>query len=490
MIKQKNILISKVSPLFLLVLFFILIIVHSSNLHAQTANKPRLPNSLYLRAPDTIPGTLPQMRDPSYWIAKMKDPDKVVLTLTEIEARNKAYFLRMNNFSKLDSNLSTQISQALMSRPGVLASIPDLNSKTPTEISAMTADMIGKEIKMLTKRHYGNILGNEYSAQEVKALEDEMAFKKIGNPIKVRSGITVEDCRLRIIPALRYEYVGYSNLAGWDMWNFDIVPIGSKVQILHVSKTGGFLFVLTEKGLGWINSEKIAFCSNDEIDKFRNTKDFVICTGDRIPYYSDSNCTYVSGWFRMGDRLPFRNNNSRLIEVPTRRIDGNLLIQDAWLTPDSDVSKGYLPYTRKNVVIESFKLLDNIYDWTGGWYGRDHATQLRDIFSVFGFKLPSMGGLLSAYSASSIFIYPKEGPEAQYKAILSKEPFITFLICSSGHSQLLLGDSNNVPIVFDTHGYRYNDKDGSELLIRRANVGTITFPDYFLKQTMTFVELK
>jgi hypothetical protein len=277
---------------------------------------------------------------------------------------------------------------------------------------------------------------------------------------------------------------------GWDMWNLDIVPIGSPVQILHTSKTGGFLFVLSEKGYGWINSEEVAFSSKVEIDNFNNARDFIICTGDKVPYYSDSNCTYVSGWFRMGDRLPVKDNNLRLIQVPTRQMNGKFLVQDAWLKPDADIHKGYLPFSRKNVVVEAFKFLDNIYDWTGGWYGRDHATALRDIFTVFGFKFPSMGGLLSAYSNKSRFVYPKEGKDGQYKAILSNEPFLTLQVCSSGHSQLYLGNYNGVPIVFDTHGYRYTDKNGNELVIRRCNVGTVSLPDYFLKQNVTFVELK
>jgi hypothetical protein len=480
--------ISDLRSLIMLGLLF-LVMVGQSNMYAQAPNRPRSPTGLYLRAPDTIPGTLPEMRDPLFWIARMKNPDAVVLTLPQIEARNKDYQQRMKNLAGLDTNLRKQITRELESRPGLMTSIPDLSSMNQAEITAMVSEMIGREIQFLTRRRMGNILGIQYSDQEVKAIVDELEFKS-GTNINVRTGITVSDSRLRIIPSMKYEYVGYTGLAAWDMWNFDIVPIGSLVHILHVSKSGRFLFVFTEKGMGWIDSEEAALCSKSEYDKFMNTKNFVVCTGDRVPYYSDANCTYVSGWFRMGDRLPIKDNNTRLLQVPTRQMNGNFLIQDAWLKPDADVSKGFLPYTRRNVVNQTFKLQDNIYDWTGGWYGRDHATMLRDIFSVFGFKLPAMGGLLSAYNAKSIFIYPGEGMEVQNKAILATDPFLTILICSSGHSNLYLGNHNGMPIVFDTHGYRYNDKDGNELLIRRANVGTILFPDYFVKQAFTFVDMK
>jgi hypothetical protein len=488
--KQKIILVSVKRMLPLLMLFILMI---SSKLYAQDTNKVALrqrPSSLYLRAPEVIPGTLPEMREPSYWIAKMRNPDKVVMTLEEIRARNKDYVQRMNNFNQLDSNLQKQINHELSSRPGLLAFIPDIDSKTPDELSALTRNMVDKEIKFLRRGYFGNILSIQYSDQELKAIEDELAFDKIVNQKKIQSGITIQDSRLRIIPGLRPEYIGNTGKTGWDMWNFDIVPIGSLVRVLHISKSGGFLFVLTKKGYGWVNSEEVAIGPKDKINNFYKAKDFVVCTGDRVPFYSNPNCTYVSGYFRMGDHLPVVRTNTRMIQVPTRQLNGELLIQNAWLKPDADIHKGYIPYTRKNVVIQAFKLLDNIYDWTGGWYGRDHATQIRDIFSVFGFKFPSMGGLLTAYSDSKRVLYPKDGIEAQKKVILDNEPFLTLQICSSGHSQIYLGNYNGVPIVFDTHGYGYTDKKGNELVIRRCNIGTIAFPDYFLKQEIRFVELK
>ena len=47
------------------------LILHGMVLHAD----------LYNRAPDTLPGTLPEMREPSYWIAHMADPDGIIIDL-------------------------------------------------------------------------------------------------------------------------------------------------------------------------------------------------------------------------------------------------------------------------------------------------------------------------------------------------------------------------------------------------------------------------
>ncbi len=471
--------------------FFLLIsLTNQADLYGQSTSKPRPPNSLYLRAPDTIPGTLPEMRQPSFWIARMKDPDRIVMTLAEIEKKNKDFSMRMDNLMLLDSNLRKQITREMEGRPGIMPSATDLISKSPAELSVITRNMIDKEVKFLKRRVYGNILGIEYSAQEISAMEDEMAFPSISNQVKIQPAITVKNCLLRIIPAIRPEYVGNNTLSRWDMWNYDVVPVGSPVQILHISKTGGFLFVLSEKGYGWIRSEEAALSSAEIIAKYCNSGDFIVCTGETVPYYTDSNCTMASGWLRMGDRLPSKSNNKRVIQVPSRQLNGNLLIQDAWLKTDADVSKGYLPYTTKNVVIQTFKLLDLLYDWTGGWFGRDHATSMRDIFSCFGFKLPANGVMQTAFYPNPETVSPKAGKDGQYKAIKANDPFVTIQICSSGHGQLYLGEYKGEPIVFDTHGYAYKDKNGDELVIRRSNIGNLTYPDYFLKQDITFVEMK
>ncbi len=141
-------------------------------------------------------------------------------------------------------------------------------------------------------------------------------------------------------------------------------------------------------------------------------------------------------------------------------------------------------------MVKAFKFLDNVYDWTGAWMGRNHATALRDIFACFGFRLPSCGELISIYNDHTKWLSSKKSREEQYAAALANEPFLTLQICSSGHSNLFLGDYAGTPINYDTHGYNYTDSSGRSVDIRRVCVEPILIPDYFLKQDVTFVELK
>ena len=478
-----------------IMLLLLFVFLMGGNLKAQNAppqgggNQAARPPQT-LRAPDVIPGTLPEMRETSYWIARMSNPDEVILTTQQIQNRNRTFVQRLENYSQLDSLIQRQINADLTSRPGLLTSIPDVTNKSHAEISAMVTGWIDGQITFLTRRRGStNILGIPYADWEIANMSAEMASAKDPGRVGVQPAITVKSSLLRIVPSLRPEYTSASG--AWDMWIYDVLPIATSVKILSRSVTGAYLFILTEKGYGWVNSEDVALGSAEEINNFCNARDFILCTGERVPFYSDPGCTYVSGWFRMGDRLGVSGNSNREVIVPIRLIDGKLSLQRAWLREDADVHRGYLPYTRRNIVLQSFKLLDFIYDWSGGWYGRDHAKTQRDIFATFGFNFPSMGGLHLAYQPIEKITYVREGKEMQMKAISAADPFTTIMICGGGHSLIYLGNYNDMPIMLDTHGYQYTDENGNNNVMRRLTVQTVNFPDYFLtRDPIWFIELK
>lgn len=482
--------------LFWLFGFMSFILMTSNNLCAQNKeganHQTKRQSDLYLRAPEVIPGTLPEMRKPSYWVSKMKEPDEVVLTYEEIEARNTAFHKRMANRSnELDSVLNNRINKQLKSRPGLLAHIPDIDSMTSSELEDFTKEIVQNTASYIRSREFGNIMAITYSEEELTTIENEISYEGKRSKLTPQKAIVTTQSRLHIIPPVKPEYIGMftNGRARWNLWNLDTLPMGTMVTILYTSKSGAFSFVLSERGYGWVASEELGINDAPERKLFIDGNKFVVCTGDRVPFYTDANCSMVSGWMFMGDRLPLVGSNPRVISIPFRNTNGKLTIQEAWLKPDADVQIGYLPFTRRNVAEQAFKLLDNIYDWTGSWYGRNHATNIRDIYRCFGFQFPANGTLLAAYSERYLSVKPNEGRDAQFKAILSNEPFLTIQICENSHSQLFIGDYNGMPIGFDAHGYSYKDKEGNDLEIKRLVVGTIEMPNYFLEQEITFVPL-
>jgi hypothetical protein len=320
-----------------------------------------------------------------------------------------------------------------------------------------------------------------------------MAVDLIGGAVTPRDAVTVCDARLRIVPSMTPEQVGLmeNGKARWDVWNVNLVRIGSPVSVLHSSRSGGYVFVLSPEGYGWIRSEEVAFAPKAEIQKFTRPADFLVCTGDRVSFCSDQNCRFASGWLRMGDTLPLVSKaNPRLVSVPVRKSNGALALEQAWLAKDADVSVGWKPYTRRNVIAIAFKLMGNPYDWSMGWYGRNHETSVRDIFHCFGFELPFNAELFTFYSDNNKrVVRPAEGKAEQFKAMLATEPFLTVYTCGGGHCSLFIGEYNGEPLALDTNGYGY-DKDGVRYEIRRWTVTDTSQPEYLLKTNFTFCELK
>ncbi len=344
----------------------------------------------------------------------------------------------------------------------------------------------------MRSREWGNAFAVKYAGWEIDAIEEEMALERVENSIKIRHGIAVRTSRLRNVPSFYPQQVG-TGVTGshrWDRWGIGIVKIGKPVTVLHASKTGEYLMVLCEIGYGWVRSENIAFGDKRKIDKFVNSLSFVMCTGDRVRFYTDRNCTYASGWFMMSDRFPLASRMTpRLIQVPIRKINGDFTVGVAWLAPDADVHVGFMPYTRRNIVKTAFKLLDNPYDFTGALLGRQHETTYRDIFACFGFELPYTDPRFTFYGDDETVLHPETGKEEQYRVILEHEPFVTLQSCGR-HGQLLLGEYNGEPIVFDQHGYGYEDENGTRLEVMRCSIGTLMLPEYFLKMNITFLEVK
>ncbi len=51
---------------------------------------------LYNRAPDVLPGTIPEMRDPAFWTAGMEKPDEIILSPEAIHRMNAEYQKKIN----------------------------------------------------------------------------------------------------------------------------------------------------------------------------------------------------------------------------------------------------------------------------------------------------------------------------------------------------------------------------------------------------------
>ena len=152
----------------------------------------------------------------------------------------------MKDLAALENELGPDIEKQMQSWTGLLATAPNLVSLSRSELVSSVQEMVQAQVKQMRKGAYGNVLGIQLADWELDAFEKEMAFDRIADLKGIRHGITVQSCRIRVVPTLRPEHVaiGDNGRARWDMFNLDVIPIASKVQVLHTSASGAYLLVL------------------------------------------------------------------------------------------------------------------------------------------------------------------------------------------------------------------------------------------------------
>ncbi|MFC1485738.1 hypothetical protein ACFL55_01770, partial [Candidatus Latescibacterota bacterium] len=134
---------------------------------------------LYNRAPDTLPGLLPEMNEPAYWIARMENHDQVILTVEQIMRKNEAYLERMKSpdrFKGVDPDRLPN-NNDLNRWPGRFIVLPDVDGMSAAELAAFIRREIGNDVKYMrggygqeilglkgsTGQQFANILGIEYA---------------------------------------------------------------------------------------------------------------------------------------------------------------------------------------------------------------------------------------------------------------------------------------------------------------------------------------
>jgi len=451
-------------------------------------------DELYNRAPTPLPWITEEMNTTEFWVARMENPDAIILSVENILTMNAKWLERLSQDEPFANELEDRKPVIRNWWPGFTLRQMDLSRFNQAALSDTVKSRINEQAEHMYKKPWGNALAVRYSMEDLKEFDDELAYSTIPDRISVKHGITVKPSRLRSVPSFAPMYPGIvqSTKARWDQWTTTSLNIGSPVQILHASLSGEFIFVLSNAGyFGWLRTENVAFASKTVVDEFVSESNFVMATMDRVQYYADPSCKYSSGWLGLGAKLPLASDSDPImVKIPVRTTDGSLVVDTAWMKRDENCHIGYVPYTRRNIIEIAFKQLNDPYDWTGGWFGRQHERAYSDLFACFGFDLPKHERLYTFFNDNNTKLVVKGSEEAEYlKAISENEPFVTLQSCG-GHCQLFIGNVNDKQITFDQHGYGYEDENEEWWEVRRTNIGDMRMPKYFMKSTVKFLELR
>lgn len=253
---------------------------------------------------------------------------------------------------------------------------------------------------------------------------------------------------------------------------------GDAVAILHASKDGQWILVQTYNYLAWMPKADVAIGNKAEISAFKNDDDFIVVTGSKIftnhvPNHIPNSAALSNIQLDMGIRLPLAKRSeysnalygqnpfaNYIVKLPTRNAEGKLALKLVPIPRGQDVRVGYLPFTKQNLVTQSFKFLGERYGWGHDYNGRDCTGFIGEIYKSFGLLMPRNSGQQAKGDYGRNHFFAKETTKAEkLKAIENLQ--VGDLIYIPGHVMMYLGQDNSKPyVIHDVKGLSYIDESG------------------------------
>jgi hypothetical protein len=370
---------------------------------------------------NNIPNVSQEMLSANFWINKMSEPEKLIMTQGEIAAFNK------------------DIIQKLPETVYDLANYP----------SSLTKEQL---TKLVTKRPFPEedrfLNENKVDSAYYEKLEKQMNLPGIKENNKVYYALTVKRTDIRTFPT---RDVSLSEPGDWEFDMFQETAVGAAepVLVLHRSLDKQWCFVQIYNYCGWVPANDLVVAKSQATWlEYVNADKFLVVNGNRLrlgfnmyfPELSELELT-------MGTKLPLTDEipktvdnqsvaGSYVVKLPVRDSDGQLNIKLALIPVASDVSEGYLPYTRANIIRQAFKVQGERYGWGGMFNGRDCSAYVMDVYKSFGFRLPRNGDE-QEQSAGKTVIFDSLTTERRYTLIDTLLPGAT--LHTPTHEMLYLG---------------------------------------------------
>lgn len=383
-----------------------------------------------------IPGTEEYMTDAGYWTKKLTSGDRVIMSPQEITDFNSRGYDSRKVFciEKMEEYISgSELTEVIKKYE-----LPE----TPRY------DIKGKEI---TKEFYKAVLKNRN-------------LEGIKNKNRVMFAIAAKNARIRSFPVWEGVYKEPSDKE-FDRFQETECQALELAAVLHTSLDGKWYFVRISTYEGWVSAEDMAL-AQDRKDalNYKASNRFIIVTGDRIwTQFNHYDSRVSDKSFYMGTVIPLSDDDSinlgnqsvslhYRVKLAVRSSKGFLEFSDALISANQDVSCGYLPYTRNNIIKQSFKLLGDRYDWGNKNNGRDCSSYVMYVYKTFGIMLPRNADDQEKYEGISIKF--KEDSSAEEKIDVFKNIFPGAALFMDGHVMLYIGEENGVPyMIHDFHRY-------------------------------------
>ncbi|HVF35911.1 MAG TPA: SH3 domain-containing protein [Candidatus Saccharimonadia bacterium] len=396
---------------------------------------------------DVIGVAAPQL-DADYWIRRDAENGKRLLSEREIEALNARLV-------------------------GTDPSVNDL-AALPREVEAAR---VRGWIEAISRRPDGALYdtsGAVVTDDVFRALEESLALDAIAASRATQYGLVVRRAPLRAFPTLQRVFNAPDN-TNIDRFQENALFPGTPVAVVHESRDGRWLFVISALYEAWIERANVAIGARDAVLGYTRKAPYLVVTGPTVRTVYTPDAPAVSELqLDMGVRVPVLADwpgdrpvngqhpyTNHVIELPVRTADGTLAFAPALLPRSADVSDDYLPLTRANVLRQGFKFLGERYGWGHDYNARDCSGFVSEVYRSFGVMIPR-NTRDQAISPAYDRIAFDEGWSREDRVEVLRELDVGDLVYIPGHVMMVIGQEKDGPyVIHDTTGIGYLDAGGA-----------------------------
>jgi cell wall-associated NlpC family hydrolase len=425
--------------------------------------------------PSGVMGVGDAQLTPAYWIGLQRQPDRAILTRAQIEAEN-AKLLQID------------------------PSMHDLRALPKTLTRGQVAGWINDLSERPTRQLY-DVDGKPVSAATLDAVVDNLGLSDIPAQQGTRYGLVVRRASFRTFPTqLRV----FSSKGDTDIDRFQETAEfpGVPVVIVHASRDGKWVFVMSPRYAAWTEKENVAEGSAAQVFGYADKTPYRVITGATERTVFTREVPGVSQLqLDMSTRVPLQTGlppdqpvngqtpyAAYTLQLPLRGADGKLQFTPALLQKNTDTTGDYLPLTPANIIGQAFKFLGERYGWGHAYDGRDCSGFVSDVYRSMGVQMPRNTSKQAISPALEHRAFTgKDSREARLKA--AHELQVGDLVYIPGHVMMVIGQRDGQPyVIHDVGGMSYRKDDGSIAHVKLNAVSVTPLLPMLFNDHQTFVD--
>lgn len=290
-------------------------------------------------------------------------------------------------------------------------------------------------------------------------LQQTMNIESLQGIVAVSYGFTLRRAHIRTFPT--HDFITKDpEDREFDLFQETALNPAEPLICLHQSIDGEWQYVQTGNYRGWIDTNAIAFSKDRSLwINYCQAPNFLVVTGNVLTLAEDPHMPEFSGLvFAMGAKIPLvesdavpelighrKPSSCHVVWLPVRDQEGTLDFRPAIVAKSADVCKGYLPFSRANLLIQMFKMQGDRYGWGGLFGSRDCSALVQDVFRSFGIFLARNVGE-QALGTGRRISFANKSPDKRAAILRSLPPGSTLHF--PGHVMLYLGEHDDQFYVF------------------------------------------